>query len=164
GEGNVYPRRLPPAGGGRSPRTCPQPGTSASAMRPSYDYRVVGAGSSGCVGGARLSEEPTANVLVLEAGGSADRAAVHNPTEWPTLLTGERDWGYQTTPQRHANNRRVPCPRGKMIGGCHSHNASTWVHGHPTDFDNWAYRGNPGWDFHSVLAFLRTIEDYAGGP
>jgi len=133
-------------------------------MRPTYDYIVVGAGSSGCVVAARLSEDPTANVLVLEAGGSDDHAAVHNPTEWPTLLTGERDWGYQTTPQRHANNRRVPCPRGKMIGGCHSHNASAWVHGHPTDFDNWAYRGNPGWDFHSVLAFLRTIEDYAGGP
>jgi choline dehydrogenase-like flavoprotein len=132
-------------------------------MRPTYDYIVVGAGSSGCVVAARLSEDPTANILVLEAGGSDDRAAVHNPAEWPTLLAGELDWGYQTMPQRHANKRRVPCPRGKMIGGCHSHNASAWVHGHPTDFDSWAYRGNPGWDYHSVLPVFRSIEDYAGG-
>jgi choline dehydrogenase len=50
-----------------------------------------------------------------------------------------------------------------MLGGCHSHNASAWVRGHCTDFDNWAYQGNPGWDFKSILPIYKKIEDYAGG-
>jgi choline dehydrogenase len=128
-----------------------------------FDYIVVGAGSAGCVVAARLSEDPAVRVLLLEAGGSDDHAAVRDPTQWPTLFSGPLDWGYQTTPQRHADGRVVPCPRGKMIGGCHSHNASAWVHGHPSDFDHWAYQGNAGWDFRSVLPILKKIEDYQGG-
>jgi len=131
--------------------------------RSTYDYIVVGAGSAGCVVAARLSEDRAARVLLLEAGGSDDYPAVHDPTQWPTLFSGPLDWGYQTTPQRHADGRVVPCPRGKMLGGCHSHNANAWVHGHPSDFDHWAYLGNAGWDFESVLPILKKIEDYQGG-
>jgi choline dehydrogenase len=80
------------------------------------------------------------------------------------LFYGELDWCYWTTPQRHCSYRRIHCPRGKMLGGCHSHNASVWVHGHPTDFDNWAYQGNPGWDDQSILPVLKKIEDWRGPP
>ncbi|HEX5386846.1 MAG TPA: GMC family oxidoreductase N-terminal domain-containing protein [Gemmatimonadales bacterium] len=128
------------------------------------DYLVIGAGSAGCVVSTRLSENPDVRVLLLEAGGSDAHAAVEDPTRWPTLFYGALDWGYSTTAQHHAAGRVVHCPRGKMIGGCHSHNANAWVRGHPTDFDNWAYQGNPGWDFASVLPLFKKIEDYAGGP
>ncbi|MBY0496489.1 MAG: GMC family oxidoreductase N-terminal domain-containing protein [Cyanobacteria bacterium] len=129
----------------------------------SYDYIVVGAGSAGCVVASRLSQNPGLRVLLLEAGGSCDHPAVHDPTQWPTLFSGPLDWGYVTVPQRHAAGRVVPCPRGKMVGGCHSHNANAWVHGHPTDYDNWAYQGNAGWDFESVLPWLRKSEHFSGG-
>ncbi|MBA3258509.1 MAG: GMC family oxidoreductase N-terminal domain-containing protein, partial [Gemmatimonadales bacterium] len=85
------------------------------------------------------------------------------PPSGLTLFYGDLDWGYTTTPQSPADGRIVHCPRGKMLGGCHSHNANAWVRGHPSDFDNWAYEGNAGWDFASVLHLFKKIEDFAGG-
>ncbi len=127
-----------------------------------YDYIVVGAGSAGCVVATRLSEQPGVNVLLLEAGGSDRRPEVQDPRLWPATFYGEVDWCYSTTPQVHAAKRAVHCPRGKMIGGCHSHNANAWVRGHPSDFDSWAYEGNPGWDWKSVLPLFKRIENWQG--
>ena len=127
-----------------------------------YDYVVVGGGSAGCVVAARLTEDPGARVLLLEAGGADDHPDVADPTKWPTLLHGPLDWGYMTAPMRHANNRVDHCPRAKMIGGCHSHNASAWVRGHRADYDHWAYEGNAGWDWASVLGLFKRIENWQG--
>lgn len=116
-----------------------------------FDYVVVGADSAGCVVASRLTEDPGVRVLLLEAGGDDDHPDVADPTKWPTLLHGPLDWGYMTAPMPHANNRVDHCPRARMLGGCHSHNASAWVRGHPSDYDHWAYEGNAGWDWKSVL-------------
>ncbi len=127
-----------------------------------FDYVVVGAGSAGCVVASRLSEDRNAGVLLLEAGGTNEHADVADPTKWPTLLAGPLEWGYMTAPMRHANGRIDHCPRAKMLGGCHSHNASAWVRGHPADYDHWAYEGNPGWDWRSVLPIFKRIENWQG--
>lgn len=127
-----------------------------------FDYVIVGAGSAGCVVAARLTENPDARVLLLEAGCADDHPDVADPSKWPTLLAGPLDWGYTTAPMRYANNRVDHCPRAKMVGGCHSHNASAWVRGNPADYDHWAYDGNDGWDWASVLPVFKRIENWQG--
>lgn len=129
-----------------------------------YDYVVVGAGSAGCVVAARLSENSGLNVLLLEAGGSDDHADVRNPLKWPKLFYGELDWGYRTAPLRHCHGRIDHVPRAKMLGGCHSHNASAWVRGHPGDFERWAKQGCHGWGWDDALRLYRKIEAWHGPP
>ena len=127
-----------------------------------HDFIVVGAGSAGCVVAARLSENPAIKVLLLEAGGSDQRPDVMDPVKWPTLFRGEVDWGWTTVPMKHCNDRVDHVPRGKMLGGCHSHNASAWVRGHRNDFDNWAYQGCAGWGWKEVSRLYRRIEAWHG--
>lgn len=131
-------------------------------LRPSYDYIVVGAGSAGCAVAARLSEDPSCAVLLLEAGGTDDYPEVKDPTKWPALFYGALDWGWNTAPLRSCFNRIDHVPRGKMLGGCHSHNASAWVRGHRSDYDHWASTGCVGWSWADVLPLFKKIEDWHG--
>ena len=82
-----------------------------------YDFIVVGAGSAGCVVANRLSEQPDAKVLVLEAGGTDIPPNADDPSQWFTLLGSSIDWGYSSTPQPGLNGRVTYEPRGKIIGG-----------------------------------------------
>ena len=134
-----------------------------SALSETYDYVVVGVGTAGSVLAARLSEDPDVSVLALEAGGVDAHALVLEPTAWGQLFEGEIAWEYQTVPQEHAAGRPVHCPRGKMLGGCGSHNASAWVWCHPRDYDAWGYAGNHGWDHRAAWEVFRRAEDYSGG-
>ena len=133
-----------------------------TALPDSFDYIVVGAGSAGCVVASRLSEDSRVRVLLLEGGGPDDHPHVKDPTKWPHLFYGEMDWGWKTAPLRSCFNRVDHLPRGKMLGGCSSHNANAWVRGHHSDFDNWAYSGCPGWSWADVLPIFKRIENWQG--
>ena len=124
-----------------------------------YDFVVVGAGSAGSVIASRLSENPKARVLVLEAGGTQIGPNVQNPSLWYTLLGSDIDWGYTTIPQPGLNNRVVYEPRGKIIGGTSQLYLMMHIRGHPSDYDNWAYMGNPGWAYKDVLPYFKKLED-----
>ena len=128
-----------------------------------YDYIVVGAGSAGCVLANRLTEIPDAQVLLLEAGGVDENPNIHNPASLSTLRMTEEDWAYSTTPQKHAGNRQLPWPKGKVLGGSSSLNCMIYVRGHHTDYDNWAYQGNVGWDYERVLPYFKRSEDFDRG-
>lgn len=135
------------------------------AQQKDFDFIVCGAGSSGCVVAARLAAETSAQVLLLEAGGSDATNEVVNPAQWPTNLGSERDWGFVGQPTPGLNNRRLPLSMGKVLGGGSSINVMVWARGHREDWNHFAAEsGDPDWGYDSILEYYRRIEDWQGVP
>jgi len=124
-----------------------------------FDFIVVGAGSAGSVVANRLSEQPGAKVLVLEAGGTEIPANAENPSLWFTLLGSPIDWGYTSVPQPGLNGRSTYEPRGKVIGGTSQLYIMMHIRGNTRDYDDWAYNGAPGWSYQDVLPYFRKLEN-----
>jgi choline dehydrogenase-like flavoprotein len=127
-----------------------------------FDYLIVGAGTAGCVLAARLSEDPQTHVCLIEAGGPARHPFIQVPA-LVGLAIAHRGltWGLGTEPQAALNNRRIPLPRGKVIGGSGSINGMAYHRGHPRDYDDWAAAGNAGWSWNEVLPYFRRSENNA---
>jgi choline dehydrogenase len=124
-----------------------------------FDYIVVGAGSAGCVVAARLSEDPAAQVLLLEAGGRDEHLYLKMPLAFLRAMPDPRfNWTYLTEPEPHLDGRRLPLPRGRVIGGSGSINGMFAMRGHPRDYDQWAQMGATGWSFTDVLPYFRKSE------
>jgi choline dehydrogenase len=123
-----------------------------------YDYIIVGAGSAGCVLANRLSHDPAARVLLLEAGGPDTVRDIHIPAAFGKLFKTPVDWAYHTAPQPRLNNRMLFWPRGKVLGGCSSMNAMVYIRGNQRDYDRWAELGAAGWDWAGIhLLFEKTL-------
>ena len=133
-------------------------------MDATFDYIIVGAGSSGSVLADRLSAAGR-KVLVLEAGGSDRRFFVQMPLGYGKLFYDPKvNWAYSTEPDPGLNGQRDYWPRGKVLGGSSSINAMVWIRGDASDYDDWqTATGDSGWGWDAALAAYREIEDSADG-
>ncbi|WP_419831281.1 choline dehydrogenase [Endozoicomonas atrinae] len=129
-----------------------------------YDYIIVGAGSAGCVLANRLTEDPAVNVLLLENGGSDRSLFIQMPTALSIPMNTEKfAWQFETEPEPFLDNRRMHCPRGKVLGGSSSINGMVYVRGHARDFDEWQSHGAEGWSYAHCLPYFRKAETWAFG-
>lgn len=141
------------------------------ARKPSYaseaDYVVVGSGSSGATIAGRLAEAG-ASVILLEAGKSDEQYLVKKPGMIGPMHAEPRlkrrvDWGLYSTPQKHLLDRKMPVPRGKVVGGSSSINGMVYVRGNRANYDAWAAEGCAGWSADEVNAAYRRMEDFEDG-
>ncbi|XP_045503222.1 glucose dehydrogenase [FAD, quinone]-like [Colias croceus] len=131
-------------------------------LQDSYDFVVVGGGTSGSVVAARLSENPQWKVLLIEAGG--DEPSQSSVPAWVTAYwsRNDTDWNYYTEPQEKAclsNGGRCSWHRGKMLGGCSVVNGMMYMRGHAADYDGWAVNGATGWSWFEVMPYFLKSED-----
>lgn len=128
-----------------------------------FDYVVVGGGSSGAILAARLSEKPDVTVCLLEAGPADRNPFIHIPAGFIKVIFDPKlTWGFETEPGPAINGRKLPVLQGKVLGGSGSINGMVWVRGQRRDFDDWAAAGNSGWSFDEVLPYYRKLERRIG--
>ena len=138
-----------------------------AAYRNEADYVVIGSGSSGSVVASRLAQSG-ASVILLEAGKSDEQFMVKKPGMIGPMhsvpeIKKKFDWGYYTTPQKHALDRKIPQTRGKVVGGSSSINGMVYVRGNRANYDSWAAEGNTGWSADETNQAFKRFEDFEGG-
>ncbi|HEY2677297.1 MAG TPA: GMC family oxidoreductase N-terminal domain-containing protein [Steroidobacteraceae bacterium] len=127
---------------------------------PLFDYVIVGAGTAGCVLAGRLSEDPATRICLIEAGGDDTHPLVSTPSMVAAAIASRHlNWRFETVPQARLNGRKIPQPRGKVVGGSGSINGMVYSRGNPLDYTDWTRSGATGWGFADVLPYFLRSEN-----
>jgi choline dehydrogenase-like flavoprotein len=127
-----------------------------------FDYLIIGGGTAGLVVAARLSEDPSITVGVIEAGPAAfDEAIINVPGLFGATLFTKYDWQFETVPQKGIAGKKMFWPRGKVLGGTSALNFMSYVRGNREDYDSWEELGNVGWGWDSLLPFFKKSETFS---
>lgn len=121
-----------------------------------YDYIIVGGGTAGPIMAARLSEDPSNKVLLIEAGKENTKEAMYYIGGQMQMMTPDTNWGYSTVEQKALNNRKIGSPRGKLLGGSASINVGSWSRGYAANYNSWNLKG---WDWETVKEWYKKIEN-----
>ena len=133
-------------------------------MNKQFDYIVVGAGSAGCVLANRLTQSGEYEVLLLETGGNDNNILIQMPTALSYPMNTEKFcWQFYSEPEPYLDNRKMHCPRGKVMGGSSSINGMVYVRGHARDYDQWEEQGVSGWSYKDCLPYFKRSESWQGG-
>jgi choline dehydrogenase len=132
-------------------------------MAEEFDYVIVGCGAAGSLLAARLTEDGTARVCVLEAGPKDRNPFIHIPAGFiKTLKNPDVTWQFRTAPTERTGGRQIATVQGRTLGGSSSINGMIYNRGQPGDLDSWAQRGNRGWGYADCLAYYRRTERRLG--
>ena len=122
-----------------------------------YDYVIAGGGTAGCVLAARLSEDPSVTVALIEAGPTdVDNKDILELSQWMKLLDSGYDWDYPIEPQEKGNSF-MRHARAKVLGGCSSHNSCIAFHPPARTLDEWESMGAAGWGSKDILPFVDRV-------
>jgi choline dehydrogenase len=130
-----------------------------------YDYIVIGAGSAGAIVAARLAEDRSAKVLLLEAGTRNKTMVVTMPAGIAAISMNKnpQNWYFETEPEPYLDNRPMACPRGRGLGGSSAINGMVYIRGNAADYDQWRQMGLRGWGYDEVLPFFKKLERHVDG-
>jgi choline dehydrogenase len=129
-----------------------------------FDYIVVGAGSAGCAVAARLAQDGTTRVLLLEAGPPDKNIWIHIPIGYgKTMFNPQLNWQFKSEPEPHLNGREIYQPRGRTLGGSSSINGLVYIRGQAEDFERWESLGNTGWGWRDMLPYFKRAESNERG-